>query len=97
MRTFPQDLRHACLAVELLAPVRRGNGAAKWRNACVVVVSAGLLPGLPAMVADKRPTEGVGGGGGECAAVLIEVRVEACARSEFPLVFHAGNAIMGPV
>ena len=40
----------------------------KWRNACVVVVLAGLLLGLPAMVAAQRPTEGVGGGGGGGAA-----------------------------
>jgi len=40
----------------------------KWPNACVVVVLAGLLLGLPAMVAAQRPTEGVGGGGGGAAA-----------------------------
>jgi hypothetical protein len=30
----------------------------KWRNACVVVVLAGLLLGLPALVAAQRPSEG---------------------------------------
>jgi len=39
-----------------------------WTKTSVVVVVAGLLLGLPAVVAAQRPTEGVGGGGGGGAA-----------------------------
>ena len=46
----------------------RGNGAMKWTRTSVVVVVAGLLLGLPALVAAQRPSEGVGGGGGGGAA-----------------------------
>jgi hypothetical protein len=40
----------------------------RWTRTFVVVVVAGLLLGLPAVVAAQRPTEGVGGGGGGGAA-----------------------------
>lgn len=47
---------------------KQGDDAMRGLRTVVVFVVAGLLLGLPAMVAAQRPSEGVGGGGGGGAA-----------------------------